>query len=136
MNRNQAGLSLLLTVSVIGLLAFIIGAGAWVFYHDNEPLASTESSADCEVSDEMKATKLYDVPCEIGITVKSPTQTTINEINQIIDPINGTVTDPMPDIGVYWIRVKAGTEKKSVEYLKSQPEVLDAAQNHCCAQPN
>jgi flagellin-like protein len=153
MSRNQKGFSAIEGLLIFIIVAIIAGAGWYVWDSNkktNNILSNTDKGSNVvskgcgvsAVSAKVKASNNYKVPCEIGITVKIPSSTNVDDIKRMIQPINGEVEvndeadKGLAESGVYFIKVPPGTEDNAIKYLKSQTEIESASQNSCCATAN
>lgn len=123
------------TIIIFTALGLILVMGGFLIYLQVKP--DKNGCGVDAVSSEVKATNDFDTPCEIIITVNNSNDISLADVRRIAQPINGTVeSNDLSDSGIYYINVPAGTEEKSIQYLKSQPLVDSATRNHCCVVAN
>jgi hypothetical protein len=126
------------TKLITGLfVALLVITGVGLLIHlDKNAQSRNAFSKGCGPTEEMKESGLYKVPCSIVFTVKGPPYPSREEVRKIIEPTNGSLEIISEESGIYGLRVKAGTEKDRVDYLKNRSEVNWAAQDQCCSVPN
>jgi len=110
---------------IIAVLAVVTGGGVYQYRRTHiDPCAPTKA---------MKASLVYDVPCSVGFIIKNSEHPTPERINEIVNSVGGKKDIYLPDINVYYIKVKRGTEEDTIKYLKTLPEVETALHDGCCA---
>jgi prepilin-type N-terminal cleavage/methylation domain-containing protein len=134
MIKNQSGFTLVEIAIVILLLALLSITGIFVYMHEHRTNMLQASS--CKPTQAMVKSDDYDVPCSLIVLLNGPPYASESIFEHTVKPISGSVDAIDPEDGIYGVKVKAGTDEKSIEFLEKQPIVKSVTHDHCCAEPN
>jgi hypothetical protein len=128
-HKSQSDFNII-KASIILLLIIIVAIGSFFFwyYHTFKTTASS-----CEPTAAIERSGSYAVPCQLIMSVKGPPYPTQSSLQKLVKPIHGNVSSLDPADGVFQVTVKAGTEEKSINFLRTQSLVITVSADHCCS---
>jgi hypothetical protein len=132
--HNLRKRNMLFLAIVVATILIIVNSLLYLSSHDFNNSTLRDQKATCEITDEMKASGSYKVPCDVYFTTFEAAPLSNEQVVNMIKPINGKLISPGDGSNgwLYEIRVPAGTESSAIDYLNTQPGVNGAVQNSCC----